>query len=141
MNKTIDVDSKYDFAKGTNSFGLCGVQWHSKVGNVLLVRKDRKPLELDVAEAFGAYCEYHVRNYFEWQTESEGYSKAEVMRIKEVVLAEEHETEEASDDGADDEEDEEDGVEDMIEGVARMGLTEKDSDSIWRRLFNVNNPF
>jgi hypothetical protein len=55
MNITIDLPSSLDTEKGQLGFGSVPVARRNNVGNVLLVRTGRKPLNANDAEAFGAF--------------------------------------------------------------------------------------
>jgi len=89
MNITIDPDSGSDPLNNISAFGWAPDSWQSDVANVLMVRQDRKPLDPNVAEAFGAYCQLHLGTYFQWCGESEGERGEEGdMRFKGAVLAE-----------------------------------------------------
>ncbi|KAK4541839.1 hypothetical protein LTR36_007371 [Oleoguttula mirabilis] len=156
MHLTIDPYAKFDLANDTMSFGWAPMRWANSVGNVLLVREDRKPLDPDAAEAFGAYCQYHIGSYCGWQSESEGEHGVEGdMRFKDFVLAEitpekwatylkqwrrvkQTDNKAASNDGA---EGGRDDTAEKIDGVARMAVTEKEADRISRHLFSWDNPF
>lgn len=53
-----------------SSFGWAPPEWQGgQVPNVLIVRQDRKPLNQDVVEAFGAFCENSLQGSFELATE------------------------------------------------------------------------
>lgn len=55
------------------SFGWAPPQWlGGRIPNTLVVRQDREPLDADVLEAFGDFCEYRLQGQFELATQLVG---------------------------------------------------------------------
>ncbi|KAK5138599.1 hypothetical protein LTR08_000187 [Meristemomyces frigidus] len=139
-----------DIDPQSTGFGWAPVQWDLQVGNVLLARRDRKALEPEVAEAFGAYCQLHLEAYEQWQGETEsehGKGKGD-MRFKDFVLAEVTPKKWALYleqwkyvRGHGDDEEDAGGVDGLINGVSRMAVTKRDADRILDRLLSLDNPF
>ena len=77
MQRKCYLDAKADVSKDTTSFGWPPRFWDKEVGNVLIVRKDRKPLKLSTVAALAAYCQYHLPAYFGWAREREEMAEEE----------------------------------------------------------------
>lgn len=60
MHLNCDLNGKFDAKTGTMGFGWAGMQWQNNVGNVLVARKNRKPLSARTLEAFGGFCFGHL---------------------------------------------------------------------------------
>ena len=70
--------------KKSSTWGWAPPQWQNRVGSVLVVRKDRKPLLPLHMEAISRYCQFEIAPFFEHS--QGGYAPEEPMG-KDAVLA------------------------------------------------------
>ena len=73
MHMRCDPDDDGAPHKGSLGWGFAPITWQNDVGNVLIARADRKPLDLETAEAFADLCFNKLQPTFENALE-EGYS-------------------------------------------------------------------
>lgn len=142
MHRSCDPDAEPDEKNGNSSFGFPPTWWDRDVGNVLIARKDRKALQADTAEAFGAYCAYHIGAYNQWQLERDGEAWFKKAMLDEITPAKwttfmeqwrhEKEKDSASRDGVAESDEEE-----TINGIARMALNEKNKWKLTDRLLRT----
>ena len=66
-----ETNALVDLANNRSAFGFPPPCWQYNVGNVLIVKADRKPLKVDTVAAFASYCQHHLLQYFNWQGERE----------------------------------------------------------------------
>ena len=88
MHLTIDPTSKFDPETDSTSFGWAPMSYQNSVGNVLVARTSKNPLDCETVEAFGDYCRWHVHAYCQWQGESEAGLGVGLTEQKQRVLTE-----------------------------------------------------
>ena len=59
----IDPNPKLRPSDTQAAWGIRPGKWTENVGNMLIARVDREPLDIEIVDAFGDYCEHHLGAY------------------------------------------------------------------------------
>ena len=135
MQMACDPYSEFN-EEGKDSFGWAPPRWMGgRVPNVLIARLDRKPLEPDIVAAFGDFCQYHLQPYFQWQQDSRHSSPSENAACKQIVMKQmgpenwsKYLTQWRNKRSG--------SVSDLAEGINRMGLDEREKETVKDYLFD-----
>ncbi|KAI1828279.1 hypothetical protein F4861DRAFT_174509 [Xylaria intraflava] len=79
-----DPKAKPDLSRGTFGWGRTDLQWHNRVGSIIVVRQDGKPILPSHVEALCKYCRYDIRPYL---AHSLGFYAPDEPMSKELVLS------------------------------------------------------
>jgi hypothetical protein len=135
MQMACDPYSEFN-EEGKDSFGWAPPHWlGGRVPNVLIARLDRKPLEPDIVAAFGDFCQYHLQPYFQWQQDSRLSSASDNAACKQIVMKQmgpenwsKYLTQWRNKRTG--------SVSDLAEGINRMGLDEREKETVKDCLFD-----